>query len=736
MKPLYLYIENFQCHEASEMDLSTFNSALIVGCVDGNTSHSNGVGKSTIFKAIEFVVFNECSKGLKLEKLIRDDTNKCKVVFDFESDAKIYRISRSRTKKGSTDLTLFERTGLAEPGINPHSIFSDEAVQKKFWTDISGRRTPDTEEVLEKIHKMNYNAFCSGYYFAQDDYSTGLATATKTERKNILKGSLQLIIYNYLMKLSSARASSMLKDLEKNKTVFETLGDPTADIANHQLDIKSLQASIIDQDSVITNLTNDLSGWNTKLSDLKTQFKLIFDQVDVVLKKREDANQKLAKIQITIDDYLLKKKSAIAVGKTIGEELKSLKDSKIKLEETDLSEIDLLSKEIEDAQSILNQSLGTIAHLKTELSDLMIPLPDDGFCKHCRQPLTDTHRRECKKTTDEEIASKKDKIRLLDIQCVECSKKLKLREKLKTLTGIQKKLELIVPEIVAKEKEFDDKKSLFNEYETIIKKHLGELDELKIEISKIELEIEASSSKELEELRKAILIQENEVAVGNKKLRDENSTLVKLGNQKAILEHSLAEKNKQIQEKATLQGKISTLEDQYEILPDVIEAYGPTGIPNLIIQDVLDELQIEANNILEQIRPGLQLSFIIEKTKGDGQQDDELDIDYFLNNKPRDYAQLSGAQKLCVMFALKLGVAYLLKNKLGTVFKMLLLDEIDPALDKASVDAFAEIIKFFQKDFTILVITHNDRLKDKFTHAILVEQDQNMVSKATVVTNW
>ena len=54
----------------------------------------------------------------------------------------------------------------------------------------------------------------------------------------------------------------------------------------------------------------------------------------------------------------------------------------------------------------------------------------------------------------------------------------------------------------------------------------------------------------------------------------------------------------------------------------------------------------------------------------------------------------------------------------------------------AGVDAFADIVKFFQKDFTILVITHNDRLKDKFTNGILVEQDINMISRAKVVSSW
>ena len=65
-----------------------------------------------------------------------------------------------------------------------------------------------------------------------------------------------------------------------------------------------------------------------------------------------------------------------------------------------------------------------------------------------------------------------------------------------------------------------------------------------------------------------------------------------------------------------------------------------------------------------------------------------------------------------------------------------MLDEIDQSLDKASVDSFADIVKFFQKDFTILVITHNDRLKNKFANGILVEQDLNMISKARVVNSW
>jgi len=145
---------------------------------------------------------------------------------------------------------------------------------------------------------------------------------------------------------------------------------------------------------------------------------------------------------------------------------------------------------------------------------------------------------------------------------------------------------------------------------------------------------------------------------------------------------------------------------------------------------------VESNALLNQIKPGIQLSFFVEKIKGDGTEADTLDINYLVNGKKRYYEQLSGAMKLAVTFSLKLGLSFILQKIIGVDIKLLLLDEIDQSLDKASIDAFTEIVKFFSNDFTILVITHNDRLKDKFNSAILVEQDINMVSKAKVVSSW
>ncbi|MEK6883171.1 MAG: SMC family ATPase, partial [Nanoarchaeota archaeon] len=197
MKILRLYIENFMCHEKSFIDFTQFSTALIVGKVDNNDLYSNGVGKTTIFKAIEYVLFNQAD--VNLEKIIRDDAPSCRIVMDFSIDNHEYRVSRTRTKKGSTDLSLHVRnaeTGddtdiyhTVFPGINFDSYTAITTLSPKFWKDLSASRASDTEKELTKLIKINFKAFRSTIHFIQNDF-TGLTTSTPEKRKGILKDAL------------------------------------------------------------------------------------------------------------------------------------------------------------------------------------------------------------------------------------------------------------------------------------------------------------------------------------------------------------------------------------------------------------------------------------------------------------------------------------------------------------------------------------------------------------------
>src|SRR5579885_2045551 len=150
MIPSRLYIRDFMCYDDAFIDFNEFSAALIVGKMEHNDTVSNGVGKTTIFRAIEYVLFNH--SDVNLENIIRDDATSCSVTLDFIVDGQEYRATRKRTRK-STDLTLYKRT--AHSGIVLHSIDVEERYtpvsEEKYWKDISGRRAADTEKELAKL---------------------------------------------------------------------------------------------------------------------------------------------------------------------------------------------------------------------------------------------------------------------------------------------------------------------------------------------------------------------------------------------------------------------------------------------------------------------------------------------------------------------------------------------------------------------------------------------------------
>lgn len=735
MKLIRLYLENFICYEISEIDFTTFSSALIVGKINGNDIYSNGTGKSSIFKAIEYVLFNQ-ARETKLEKLVRDGTTKCKVVLDIESNGKIYRISRSRTAKGTSDLSLFERNGFDDQNVNPYSSALTEEQVKLFWNNISSRRTNDTEEDLKKLHKVNLEAFLSTNHFIQNDF-TGLPTATAGQRKKILKEALQLIIYTKLEKIASEESKLLSKELDKKRAALNAIGDP-------QKDIDLILTKIIDIDNQIISKTSQVESKKTKVEDLSfriseltSKFSTLDSQSAAFVKKQADCALKVKKLETSVAEADQRRKNAAQAGKDIIKDKKELKSQEKSIPTEDLEKLDSLKNNVVILRDKGSVASSNISNLKLELVDLKIPMPDDSLCKHCRQPLTDAHRQVCKNLIKDEISTKEQKITELQVELSETKKKiLATEEEIKSIENRKRQLESLTIKIDQKDKEISDKIKIHDEYNVIWQSSKNELNDVLLELEQSKLDVENSSSPELVKLRNEISDERQKLIQLKKDLDQRTIELNTIVSSKAVLDFSLKEKQSLLSKKSILDKEIFDLDESYNIYPDVVEAFGSRGIPNQIVQNILDELQTEANNLLTQLKPGLQLAFSIEKTKGDGEVDDDLEINYFLNGKGRDYGQLSGAMKLCALFSLKLGLSFLLQKKIGAEINFLLIDEIDQSLDKAGVDAFADIIKFFQKDFTILVITHNDRLKDKFSHAILVDQDRNMISKAQVVSSW
>lgn len=735
MKPIRLYIKDFMCYDRAYIDFTQFSSALVVAKVENNDEESNGAGKTTIFKSIEYVLFNQ--SNFNLERIIRDDAPFCKIVFDFSMGDKEYRLARTRTHKGSTDLSLYERS--VEPGEIDQVLHTDNydtLFNEKYWKDISSRRAADTEKDLAKLLKINFKSFRVFVHFMQHNFDS-LATATPEKRKAILKDALNLIIYAKLEKIAKDKSTVISRELDRCRTLVEGLGDPETDLIVLQQQITIAEKDLSLQTISLGELQEKLNQFNNKTNQLITEYNGLAEKFSSLLAKEQSLLQSKNKSENSCKEYQTKKYNIIQEARDLVLEIKQLEDTQTKLLTIDFSQIDIVTEKIEEKRVLVTENNINIQNRLIEYEDLKIPMPIDSVCKHCRQPMTEQHRKDC---------LTKDQIRMAELQKnVKESRAIINKLDIEILAHQQaignmilskQHLEGVMTKIVTKKKELTDKRGIHNEYAILLEKFTNEFKDKEQESVQVQEELKNSSIDEAKKLQKQIQIEKQNITNLTVKIAASNKEITHLTNSKAITEHSISQKNQDKQKKTDLSKIIIELENKLGVYPLVIQAFSSIGIPNLIIHNILDDLQIEINKLLAQFRPGLQMSFFIEKTKGDGTEADTLDIQYQVHGKDRYYEQLSGAMQLIMMFSLKLGLSFFLQKMLEIDIKFLLLDELDQSLDKARVDTFADIVKFLQKDFSILVITHNDRLKDKFSHAVLVEQDINMVSRAKVVSSW
>lgn len=742
MKPSRLYIENFMCYDDAYVDFNEFSSALIVGKAE-NPDVSNGVGKTTLFRSIEYALFNH--SDVNLENIIRDDADKCSVTLDFMVGDQEYRITRTRTRKGTTDLTLLKRTTVdgtetevlhAIKNGRYSPIINDEA--EKYWKDISGRRTPDTEKDLAKLIRVNLKSFRIFVHFMQHDFG-GLTTATPEARKKILKDALGLIIYSKLEKIAKEKSSALYKEADRFKTLIESLGDPDAIMADIAQKLSVTEKTISEHSTKLAELEVEFGKHNDKVNLLTNEHANLESKFSNLIAKEQLLKNEKTKIETSIKEYTTKKSNVVQLAKDTITEVKDLEATQVKLAELDFNQIDILNEQIVTNKEKIAQFSLTIQNDISRIDKLKKPIPVDGECEECRQPISVEHRASCQKKLNQEMQEKQSNIAKCKKEIASLNSQNTVHQQtINQLTLSKQHLESVNNKISSKKKEIGDKRAIHDEYKSLLDRFTQELEEKLKELDTISEELQNSSSiKEAKILEKQIQDEKQHVRSVEAQKAVCNKEYAHFVSQKAVLQHELNQRAEEKRKKIEHTKTLKELEAKLGMYPAVVQAFSSTGIPNLIIQNVLDDLQLEANTLLSQLKPGLQLSFAIEKTvEKTGDQADTLDINYTVNGKKRYYENISGAMQLAVNFSLKLGLSFLLQKLSGVDVKFLLLDEIDQSLDKASVDFFADIVKFFQKDYTILVITHNDRLKDKFSHAILVEQDINMVSRARLVSSW
>lgn len=148
------------------------------------------------------------------------------------------------------------------------------------------------------------------------------------------------------------------------------------------------------------------------------------------------------------------------------------------------------------------------------------------------------------------------------------------------------------------------------------------------------------------------------------------------------------------------------------VLRQLVTAFGVTGIPARIIESVIPELEDYANELLAELRPGMELSIRAQRAKKDGKGLVEA-LDLIVQDPAgeRPLALFSGGERMSVSLAIAVALSRLVARRAGAAIRTLVVDEPD-GLDADARRAFGQALRVLahhgELSRVVLVSHHED----------------------------
>lgn len=207
-------------------------------------------------------------------------------------------------------------------------------------------------------------------------------------------------------------------------------------------------------------------------------------------------------------------------------------------------------------------------------------------------------------------------------------------------------------------------------------------------------------------------------------LRSQMDTLIA---QIGSLQQSQQQLEINLQREQETRSQIEIARQRQRIHTELHQAFGKNGIQALMLENVLPQIEVEANQILAQLSDRqLNVRFITQKS---GKKCDRiietLDIEIADTKGTRPYETYSGGEAFRINFAVRLALSRVLAQRKGSSLQTLIIDEGFGSQDQLGCDRLVSAINAIAPDFEcILVITHMPQMKEAFNTLIEVSKGE------------
>lgn len=257
----------------------------------------------------------------------------------------------------------------------------------------------------------------------------------------------------------------------------------------------------------------------------------------------------------------------------------------------------------------------------------------------------------------------------------------------------------------------------------------GVVSEQRASLKNQEKEVERSQ-KEFEDAAAKLAADE----AGLPDLRALENELVSLQENEALINQRVGAARQQVraidaqrERQMALRKETERLRVEIGNLKSLERTFGKDGVPAMLIEQALPELEEQANDILQRLSNyTMSVHFETQQAYKDKRREDKketLDIKISDGAATRDYETYSGGEAFRVNFAIRLALSRMLSHRAGARLQTLVIDEGFGNQDAEGRLRLIEAINLVKHDFErVLIITHIEALKDAFPSRIEVSK--------------
>jgi len=524
----------------------------------------NASGKSTLWDALSFCIFDKCSRTSKADDVMNYSKMSFDCKFQFELNGVDYFIERTAKKS--------PKRGTVKVDTNFYRIV--DGVEES----LNGEQRRDTNSIIRE-YVGTYDDFVLTAMSTQSN-NTGFIDKSQKERKELLAQFLDMDVFEGLYQIASEEIkelSALLKDY-KNQDLPTQLADAEETLTSITGSLDSLQGDKVDLES-----KRDVV--NTKIEFEMGNLKPVEDLGDI-----ETLQTQLASLQHQRELQNNECTVNLAEVKRIETDQKDIESKINKVDIDSLLEKDAQYKSHDSKFVSLGLELDKIEsqmiHSKKHL-DGIGSLTFDESCDHCVQNQNTPFAKQAE-TLEKELKSLGNQYSTIVTQRLEILEKRNecdVTKQIKSYDDLSNEHARLDKEWLRASKSYDYCISLVKDYDVEIK-------ELERDIQKAQDQEQAvEHNKGVQQKIKSLKITRTEIDDQIKELTDE---IMNINSEIKVAEKTIENVHQSLE-------KLRNMELRFDGYEYYLKCVKRDGIPYNLISEVLPKLEIEINNILSPI---------------------------------------------------------------------------------------------------------------------------------------